>query len=152
VNRKVLSGLRTGPIWFWIAFSTGIAAYVLRADIGGEGIKTTLLFKSMGILAFPVFYGCVIVAVVLFVRMFSFKKEWLTISGAVITVGNRQIPLEAVRDVEVRRNWIGLRELVFHRADGPDFATKAYLLSRPVAEVLAEMKNCLEQEGLRLAR
>ena len=147
MSRTVVSRLRTGPVWLGIFFVAAAGAYVLLADLRGGGISQTLLFKSTGILAYPIFYGCVLAGLALQLRMFAVKDEWLTVSSGAITIGARQVPISQVCGVEIRRNWIGLRELVLRRSGGGDFATKAYLLERPASEVAAELRARLTQRS-----
>src|SRR5262245_41222365 len=115
MDRTVVSRLRTGPVCIWILGIAASALYVVYADLHGHGIRETLLYETTGIVAYPIFYGSVLAAIALLLRMFVVKDEWLTVSKQTITVGNRQVPLNEVRYVEIRRNWIGLRELVLRR-------------------------------------
>jgi hypothetical protein len=143
----VVSRLRTRPVWVGIFFVAAAGAYVLLADLRGGGISQTLLFESTGILAYPIFYGCVLAGIALQFRMFAAKDEWLTVTTDAIKVGTRQVPISEVCGVEIRRNWIGLRELVLRRNGGRDFATKVYLLDRPASAVADELRARLTQRS-----
>ena len=147
MSKTVISRLRTRPVWLGVLFVAAAGAYVLLADLRGQGISQTLLFKSTGILAYPIFYGCVLAGIALQLRMLAVKDEWLTVSSSAITVGARQVPVSEVCRVEIRRNWMGLRELVLRRSGGGDFATKAYLLERPASDVAAELSARLTQRS-----
>jgi hypothetical protein len=147
MTKTVVSRLRTWPVWLGILFVTAAGGCVLLADLRGRGTSETLLFKSTGLMAYPIFYGCVLAGIALQLRMFAVKDEWLTASGGAITVGTRQVSLSEVCGVEIRRNWIGLRELVLHRFDGGDFATKVYLLEQPASDVAAKLRALLTQRS-----
>jgi hypothetical protein len=122
---------------------------VFTADLRGQGIRETMLFEVIGALAFPVFYGCCVAAVVMQLLMLPLRDRWLTLSNGSLTAGRRQISLNDVRDLQVRRNWIGLRELVFRLADGSEFRTKVYLLERPLRELIPELKSLISDTQVR---
>jgi hypothetical protein len=141
--------MRSGPVCA-IAFAfAAAAAYVIRADLHGNGVRNTLLYELTGKASFIIFYGLVIAGIISQLRMLPMKDEWMTASDDTVCVGNRQIVLAEVSNVEVRRNWIGLRELVFHQADGTEFKTKVYLLSRPLQQLVPELKSLILNSQVR---
>ncbi|MGZ2410914.1 hypothetical protein ACUXST_000311 [Sphingomonas sp. F9_3S_D5_B_2] len=152
MDTKVISRMRTAPVWIGIFAIIVLAAYVIRRDLHGNGLQETLLFKVAGNFAFVIFYGCAIAAVISQFLMFRWKDNWLTVSNGTISVGSQRVSLSEVSNVEVLRNGIGLKELVLHRVHGRDFKTKVYLLARPLGQVVAALKVFIIENEIRNQR
>jgi hypothetical protein len=132
-HARVISGFRREVSILWLGAVAVGAALVLRSDLSGEGLRGTLLFKSIGYSVYPVFYGCIAILIFRFGRLLANGGDYLSASDSSIVVGGRVLPLDGL-SVDVTRNWLGLREIVFLRNSQREFAVKAYALSKPVAE------------------
>lgn len=140
---RVISGIRSEVVILWLVAVGVCTAFVLRGDLSGEGLRGTLLFKSIGYFVYPVFYGGVAYLFFRFGRLLANGSDYLSARDSSIIVGGRVLPIDGLA-VDVTRNWLGLQEIVFRRNAQREFAVKAYALSRPVAEVIEELKYVLK--------
>jgi hypothetical protein len=120
--------------------AAGIVALYL--DFTSDGLRGTLMFRSIGYMVYPLFYGGVAYLLYRYGSHLTNGGAYLTASANSITVGGKTF---ASKDLQfsVRRNWLGLREIEFLRRGRREFAVKAYYLARPAAEVIAELNRAL---------
>ena len=103
-------------------------------------MNQTLLFDATGPLAYPIYYGILIVCLVGAIRTFRFKDDWLTISDGEVRIARRKMSLDDLRGVEVTRTWIGAGRIVLHGANGQDLAIGTLLLASPLSKVVPALK------------
>jgi len=144
VNKRLISSVRSEVVVLWLIAVTIGAGLVLHDDLTGGGLRNTLMFRSIGYMVYPVFYGCVAYLLFRFGRLLSRGRDYLTAANGSITVGETVLPIEGL-SVETRRNFLGLREIVFHRDGQRVYAAKAYFLARPLGEVIEDLKYVLQR-------
>ena len=140
MNRRVVAGLNGGVLIFWISFFGLMGAFTLGADIRGEGLKGTQAFLVLGYLLYPLFYGAIAFLLIRFASMFRRRREFLNIGDGTVAFGRTTIPFGDVREVHVGRNWLGVKQLVVLRNEGADYRLAGFALSRPVADVVADLR------------
>jgi hypothetical protein len=138
-DRRVISGVRREAFVIWFIAVAVMGSVVLYGDITGIGLRRTLLFRAVGYMAYPVFYGGLAYLLVKWGRIIASDRDYLTTSGDVIEIGGKVLPIDGLQ-CEARRNWLGLRDLVFRRDGRLVFAVKAYTLSKPLADVIKELE------------
>lgn len=144
MHKRVISSIRSEVVVIWllaVAIGTG---WMLHEDLTSDGLRKTLMFRSLGYAVYPVFYGCMAYLLYWFGRRLSRGSEYLTAANGSIAIGETVIPIEGLT-FETRRNFLGLREIAFSRDGQRVFATKAYFLARPFAEVVEELKYVIQR-------
>jgi hypothetical protein len=140
MNRRVVSGLNAAPLVFWIAVFALIPTYALHEDLTSDGLRRTQAFLVLGYLLYPLFYGGAAFALFRLASMFQQRRDYITIDDDTVAFGRTIVPLADIREVDVRRNWLGLEQLVVLRNQAADYRVAAYALSRPICEVATELK------------
>jgi hypothetical protein len=142
MQKRVISGVKSEAMVLWviaIAIATGVMLY---KDVTDVGLRGTLLFRSMGYMVHPVFYGGMAYLLFRFGRLLVHRNEYLTVTAGSVVVGGKVIPIDDL-ELIARRNFLGLREIAFWRNGKQEHATKAYYFSRPFAEVMDELNDAL---------
>ena len=145
MNRRVIAGLNGPVLIFWLSVFALIGVYALHEDLTSEGLKRTQIFLVLGNLTYPLFYGAIAFLLFRFTSMFRRRHDYVAFADNSISFGQRVTPLADIRQVDVGRNWLGLRELIVRRENGPDIRLKAYALSRQIDEVVSELKAVVGQ-------
>jgi hypothetical protein len=140
MSRRAVAGLNGAVIILWIAFIALIAAYVLHEDLTSDGLKRTQIYLVLGYLTYPFFYGAVLFALFKLTSMFRRRADYIALGDGSILIGKRTVPTTDVRAIDTTRNWIGLRQLVVQRTEGNDIRLAAYALSRPVDQIVADLR------------
>jgi len=122
------------------AAALGFAA--LYTDFTSDGLRGTQMFRAIGYMVYPVFYGSVALLLYRFGSHLANGDAYLTASANSITVGGKTIPLEGLQ-VSIVRNWLDLREIEFRCHGQRRFAVKAYYLAQPYSEVVTELNRAL---------
>jgi len=137
-----ISGANGYSISLLIGVVAAIMLYVLREDLNGTGINQTILFEIFGYAAYPIFYGCCIVAILGIGYRFRFKNDYLFIVNDSLMLAGREIcHVSAIRNVVQKRNWIGQKEIIIHFGEDGLLRLKSYLLSRPSDDVVQTLKS-----------
>ena len=124
-----------------VAIGAGVMFY---NDLAGNGLRKTQMYLAIGYMVYPVFYGCVAYALFKFGRLLSMGGEYLMAANGSLTVGETVLPIDGLT-FEVRRNILGLREIVFHRSGQRVYAAKTYFLARPFPDVIEDLKYVLQR-------
>ena len=145
MSRRIIAGLNGIVILFWLAFIVLIAGYVLHEDLTSDGLRRTQAFLVLGYFLYPLFYGGVAYLLVAFASMYRRRGAYIGLQDTAFAFGRRIVPFSDVRQVDVRRNWLGLKQLVVVRNEARDYRLAAYALSRPVDDVAADLRAALTQ-------
>jgi hypothetical protein len=97
----------------------------------------------LGALIYPLFYGACAGGVFYCASLFRRRHQFLTITEDSIEIGRRSVRVGDVRSIEVRRAILGPKLLVMHRNEGPDIKLAAFVLTRPIDTVAAELNAAL---------
>jgi hypothetical protein len=135
--------MNAAPLVFWIALFTLIPIYALHEDLTSDGLRRTQAFLVLGYLIYPLFYGGVTFVLFRLGSMFQQRRDYVSIDDDSLGFGRTTVPLADVREVDVRRNWLGIDQLVVHRKHAADYRLAGYVLSRPVTEVATEVRAAL---------
>ena len=139
---RVISGMRGDILVLSIVILTGITSFTLYRDLAGEGLRNTIYFRTLGPLIYPAFYGIVGYLLIRYGRLFVDRKNYLRLSGASVVIGDRVLPVDDLA-ITVKRNWLGVREIVFMRDKRREFAVRTYALSAPFPTVQRELELAL---------
>jgi hypothetical protein len=120
-----------------------VGGYALHEDLTSDGLRRTQAFFLLGLLIYPLFYGACAWMMFYFASLFRRRHEFLTIANDTIEIGRRSVPVGDVRSIEVRRAILGPKLLVMHRNEGPDIKLAAFVLTRPIDTVAAELNAAL---------
>lgn len=143
-NERVISGTNKTAVLLWIAFA--ITAMVLMAylDLFEDGLRGTLLFRSVGYLVYPIYYGCFLYLLHRMRTLLKNPEKYIYVTGDCLVLWhNRTMPLNNIREIYLRRNKIFLQELVVRSKDNENLTVKAYLLNRPAHDVVSELKELI---------
>lgn len=144
-GRRAISGLNGAPLIAWCTIIAAIGFYVLFEDLTGDGLKRTMLFRALGYFAYPIFYGCVAYGLYALSSMYRRRSDYVATKDATFIFGRTIIPLSDVLDVDVSKNWLGIKRLVVRRAGSSDYGLASYVLSRPAEAVAADLRAALTQ-------
>jgi hypothetical protein len=75
--------------------------------------------------------------------MFQRRGDYIAIGDSSFRFGRTDVPLNDVRDVDVKKNWLGLEQLVVLRNHGADYRLAGYTLSRPITDVATALLAAL---------
>lgn len=144
MHKRVISSVRSEVVVLWlIAVATG-AGVMLHEDLAGRGLRETQKFLAVGYAIYPLFYGCMAYLLFTFGRLLSIGSGYLTAANGSLTIGGTVLPFEGLT-FDVRRNFLGLREIVFYRDGQRVYAAKTYFMARPFHEVVEDLKFVLQR-------
>ena len=141
--RRTISSVNRLAAGIGLAFALLIGALALHADLTGEGLRGTQKYLMLGEAIYPIFYGSIAYLVYWPARWLVRSKDYISADALFIKVGGKEFPIDGLQ-VEIRRNFLGLRELVFIPNGRRPFGVKSYFLSRPLAEVIAALNSVLK--------
>ena len=147
MHRRVISGLRTEVLTLWLVGIATAGACTLYSDLTASGLRSTQLFLSIGYGVYPVFYGSIAYLMFWLGRRLLDGAEYITAADDEIRIGPKVVQAEGLH-VEARRNWLGLREIEFLRDGKREMTVKAYFLSRPMAEVIADLNYVIAKHRI----
>ena len=143
-HKRVISSLRNEVVVLWlIAVAIG-AAVMLYNDLAGNGLRKTQMYLAIGYMVYPVFYGCVAYLLWKFGRLLSIGSDYMTAANGTLTIGETVLPIKGIA-FDIRRNFLGLREIVFYRDGQRIYAAKTYFMARPFSEVVEDLKYVLQR-------
>lgn len=112
-------------------------------DFAGRGLVQTQLYKLLGPLIYPIFYGAAVFALWRLMALLRQRATYLMASPHAVFVAGKRIPAETITGVRVRKNWLGVRELVFDRRNTVPLAIRTYILSETAYEALHRVTKTL---------
>ena len=140
---QVVSGLKGWPLGIWAALFAGIGAFVLYRDLRGDGLTQAQLYLALGFFIYPLFYGAGIFVIASLTRLYLGRHDYLKLDQDSVSFGKTVVPLIEVRDVVLRRNLLGIRQLVLVRKVGNPIRLTSYAMSRPIAEIAKVLTEAL---------
>jgi|KBSMisStandDraft_5_1062788.scaffolds.fasta_scaffold887586_1 uncharacterized membrane protein len=140
MSKRIVSGYKGSVAIALMALFTLIGGYVLHEDLTNDGLTRAQAYLVLGPLIYPVFYSAVVWTVFRFALLYRRRHEFLTVGDGSIRLNRRVVPLDDVLNVEVKRNWLGLKMLRLHRNEGSDIRLLSYVLTRPVDDVVTELR------------